>query len=158
MLKRRPLATILVGPSALFREGLSRILRGADFRILASTERIDSLAISVLLQHDPLLLIIDAGSDLDSTTKSIQYFKKQSPGGRIAVLVEDYQLEEAFTVYRAGANACFSKLGSCDAFVKSLQLIILGETFLPRELVDILVGGYCARCGRFDQPVASFEN
>jgi hypothetical protein len=52
---RRPFATVLVGPSALLREGLTRILEAADFRIVGSGSCVDDLVPAVLARSRSLL-------------------------------------------------------------------------------------------------------
>jgi len=57
-MRRRQIATVLVGPSALLREGLDRILRGTDFRIVQSVAAIEELQNeSLTRQQSPLLVI-----------------------------------------------------------------------------------------------------
>ena len=42
-------------------------------------------------------------------------------------------------MFRAGANACFAKLGTCDILIKSLELVMLGETILPSAMLLPLI-------------------
>jgi hypothetical protein len=49
-MQRRSFATVLLGPSGLLREGLTRILSEANFRIVASAPCIDDLVATALPQ------------------------------------------------------------------------------------------------------------
>src|SRR5438445_2890823 len=138
-MRQRRFATVLVGPSALLREGLTRILGAADFRIVASASRVDDLVLTSLSRHQPMLLIIDAGDDLDSAGGQVELFKKRHPAARIAVLADHNQPLDIVSAFRAGANAFFNKLAPCDAFIKSLELVMLGETILPAAILSMIL-------------------
>ena len=138
-MRQRPFATVLVGPSALLREGLTRILSVANFRILASAPCVDDLVLTALPQHGSVLLIIDAGGDLDAAVGQVERFKEQHPAGRIAVLADHNLFSDIVSAFRAGANAYFIKVAPCDAFIKSLELVMLGETIFPAAILSMLL-------------------
>jgi two-component system nitrate/nitrite response regulator NarL len=127
----------------LFREGLARILSAADFRIAAATSRVDDLAPGSLQQDQSILLIIDVGTDQVATIKDIRVFKGQYPTARVALVANHDQLSDGNIVaaFRAGADAYFLK-PSCDTFIKSLELVILGETILPLEVLSYILHHY----------------
>jgi two-component system nitrate/nitrite response regulator NarL len=130
-----PIGTVLVGTNVLFREGLARILRAADFRIIASTSCID---LSTLPQEQSILLIIDVSDDFDLGLRQIESFKQRYQGGRVAVLADQHQLTEMVSAFRVGANAYLVKVATCETFVKFLQLVMLGVTFLPPEILTFI--------------------
>jgi two-component system nitrate/nitrite response regulator NarL len=136
---RRPFATVLVGPSALLREGLARILGAADFRIIASGSCVDDLVPAVLARHRSLLLIIDSGDDLSAAVRQVGLFKERYPLGRIAVLADHNQPTDIASAFRAGVHAYFIKVTPCDAFIKSLELVMLGETILPAAMLSMVL-------------------
>ena len=119
---RQVFATVLVEPNVLLREGLARILNtGRRFY----SERIITSSLHVSRHR--------RGEDPDDTTKQIALFKEKHGGGRLAVLADHYQLSDVVSAFRAGANAYFSKVTTCDAFVKSLELVMLGERLCLRK-------------------------
>jgi two-component system nitrate/nitrite response regulator NarL len=138
-MRQRPFATILVGPSALLREGLTRILSATNFRIVASTSCVDDLALTAQSQHGSILLIIDAGDGLDAAVGQVERFKERHPTGRVAVLADRHGLNDIVSAFRAGANAYFMKAAPCDAFIKSLELVMLGETILPAAVLSMVL-------------------
>ena len=138
-MRQRPFATVLVGPSALLREGLTRILSATNFRIVASTSCVDDLAPTALPQHGSILLIFDAGDDLDAAVGQVERFKEQHPAGRVAVLADRNRSSDIVSAFRAGANAYFMKAAPCDAFIKSLELVMLGETILPAAVLSMIL-------------------
>src|SRR5712671_466164 len=113
-MRRRSFTTVLVGPSALLREGLIRILGAADFRIVGSASCIDELKLTTLPQQRPILLIIDAGDHLNAALGEVELFKQRHPAGRIAVLADHDQPSDIISAFRAGANAYFIKVAPCD--------------------------------------------
>ena len=133
-----PIGTVIVGPNVLLREGLARILSAADFRILASTSGVDDPVLSSLPQEQPILLIIDVSDDFDPALGQIVSFKHRYPAGRVAVLAHQHQLTDMVSAFRLGANAYLVKVATCDTFIKSLELVMLGVTLLPPEILTFI--------------------
>src|SRR6267378_632313 len=133
-----PIGTVLVGPNVLLREGLARILSAADFSILGSASGVDDPLLSSLPQEQPILLIIDASDDFDTALGQIESFKHRYPAGRVAVLAHQHQLTDMVSAFRLGANAYLVKVATCDTFIKSLELVMLGVTLLPPEILTFI--------------------
>jgi two-component system nitrate/nitrite response regulator NarL len=133
-----PIGTVLVGLDVLLREGLARILGAADFRILASASGVDDPVMSSLPQEQPILLIIDVSDDFDAASAQIVSFKHRYPAGRIAVLAHQHQLTDMVSAFRLGANAYLVNVTTCDTFIKSLELVMLGVTLLPPEILTFI--------------------
>jgi two-component system nitrate/nitrite response regulator NarL len=130
---------VVVGPSPLFREGLSRILKEAGFATLASASDIGGFILGSVWRTKSLLLVIDASGDSDSAVEQIVSFRKQYPSGRIAVLSERQRLRDALLLCRAGAHGYFAKVSTCEAFIKSLELIMLGEMIIPGLILSLML-------------------
>ena len=137
-MNRATTATVLVGPNALLREGLARILSAAGFRILASVSDVDYLIPSSLPQKQPILLIIDVGDDFDTAFAQLKSFKQRYPAGRVAILAHQRALHTMVAAFRLGANAYLAKVAMCDTFIKSLELVMLGVTLLPSEILSFI--------------------
>lgn len=84
-MRQRSFETVLVGSSALVREGLKRILRSANFDIVAAASCIDDADLSSLALQKPTLLIIDSGDASEAAVEQIRVFKKQHPAARVAM-------------------------------------------------------------------------
>jgi two-component system, NarL family, nitrate/nitrite response regulator NarL len=134
-MRRRQYDTAVVGPSALIREGLARVLGSADYRVVISASDVQDIASGA--KHRPALLLIDS-VDPESTLCQIKVFRQQYPSVRIAVLTDHFRLHQMVAAFRAGANLCFAKQAESDAFLKALDLIMLGETILPPELLALI--------------------
>ena len=137
-MRRRPFATVIVGPSALQREGLAMILCAANFRIVASQTTLDNLRVEALAKYEATLLIVDASDDPGIAARLIAQFKAIYPPGRIAVLGERSGPADILSAFRAGANAYFGRVSTCEALIKALELVMLGETILPAQLSPLL--------------------
>jgi DNA-binding NarL/FixJ family response regulator len=139
MRRRQSFATILVGKSILLREGLARILHSANFRILASVSCVDDLLPSKLQPHQPLFLVVHTGDDFDAAVEQIELLRDQHPGGRIAIVADHYRLGELVSAFRAGANGYFVDIMTCDVFIKSMELVMMGETIFPPAFLSFVL-------------------
>jgi two-component system nitrate/nitrite response regulator NarL len=117
----------------LTREGIARILNPADFHIVGSTNSIHHIVVDATVQHEPMLLIIDFSDDPDTAIEQIKVYKEWHPSGRVAVCAHQDKTTHMVSAFRAGANAYFDKVTTGEAFVKTLELVILGQTILPPE-------------------------
>ena len=129
-MSRQSFATVLIGKNILVREGIARILRAEHFQILASVSSIDELP-STLQSLQLLFLIVQAGDDFDLVVEHIRLVRDQHPGGRIAIVANHDRPAEMASAFRAGASGYFVNVNSCDAFIKSIELVAMGETVFP---------------------------
>src|SRR5258708_646553 len=131
MRRQQSFAIVLVGKSNLLREGLARILRSANFRIVASVSCADDLLPSKLQLHQPLFLIVHTSDDFDTAVEQIELFRDQHPGGRIAIVADHYRLSELVSAFRASPHGYFADLMARHVFIKSIKLVMLGQTGFP---------------------------
>lgn len=131
-----PFGTVLVGRNALLREGLARILGSADFQVLASAPSLDDL--SWALPSAAQLLIIDVDNELEAITAKLESLKQAYPTVRLVILAGRLELNGIASAFKAGADACFVEIATSEAFIKSLELVMLGETMLPSGLLALI--------------------
>jgi DNA-binding NarL/FixJ family response regulator len=148
MRQRQSFAVILVGKSILLREGIARILRSASFRILASVSCAGDLVPSKLQLHQPLFLVIHTGDDCDTAVEQVKLFRNQYPGERIAIVADHYRLSELVSAFRAGANGYFVDVMTCDVFIKSIELVMMGETVFPPAFLSCVLDPEGNRLGQ----------
>ena len=139
MLRQPSFAVILVGKSILLREGLAKILRAANFRIVASVSSADDLRPSKAKLHLPLYLIVHTGDDFDIALEQIALFRNRRPDARIAIVADHYRLNELTSAFRAGANGYFVNVITCDRFIRSLELVMMGETIFPQAFLSFII-------------------
>jgi len=140
MKRRQSFATILVGKRILLREGLAKILRSANFRILASVSCVDDLVPNKLQSHPPLFLVVHTSQGFEAAVEQIELLRDQYPGGRIAIVTDHFELDGMVTAFRAGANGYFLDGVTCDVFIKSIELVMMGETIFPPLFLSFVLG------------------
>jgi two-component system nitrate/nitrite response regulator NarL len=135
MRRRDDFAAILVGKSIFLREGLAKILRSAKFRILTSVSCADDLLTNRGPSQRSLFLIVHTGDDFDAAVEQIELLSDRHPRGRIAIVTDHYRFDELVSAFRAGADGYFVDVMACDVFIKSIELVMMGETILPPEFL-----------------------
>jgi DNA-binding NarL/FixJ family response regulator len=131
MRRQQPFGTIIVGKASLLKEGLAEILRSANFRILTSISCLDDLPTGKAQPCQQLFLIVHTGEDFNSAVEQIELFRTRRPGGRIAIVTDRYRLEDSVSAFRAGANGYFVEVMTSHILIKSLELVMMGETVFP---------------------------
>ena len=139
MPKQQSFAIILVGKSVLLREGLARILHSPNFRIVASVSCVDELPPSQSQSERPLFLIVHTGDNFNGAIEQIETIRSRDPAGRIAIVADRYRLAELVSALRAGANGYFVDVMTYDVFVKSIELVMMGETIYPPAFLSFVV-------------------
>jgi two-component system nitrate/nitrite response regulator NarL len=131
-------ATVLVARNNLFREGLLLILSTTSFRVCKVAATIDDLSLHSIRTSRPFLFLIGTGGDHAVTALTVERLRKQNPSARIVVLSDRCELNDALAVFRAGADGYVFEQISRDALIKSLDLVMLGVTILPAELMRLV--------------------
>jgi two-component system nitrate/nitrite response regulator NarL len=131
MKRSHPFEIILIGKSSLLKEGLAGILRSANFRVRAPTLSAYDSLINKVQGQKPLFLIIHAGEGFDTAIEQIALLRDRHPDGRIAIVADRYRPNGLVLAFRSGATGYFGGDMTCDAFIKSIELIMMGETVLP---------------------------
>lgn len=139
MRRQHALPVTLIGKNILLKEGLARILRASNFRILASVSCADDLRLSKSTPPPSLCLIVHTGDDFDGAVEQIELLRSRYPDGRIAFVADHYRLRDLTAAFRAGANGYFVNVISCDRFVKSVELMMLGETIFPPAFLSFIL-------------------
>jgi len=134
-MRRKSFNVILIGPHALLRESLSHILCDAECRVVASAASLSDVAPNAFQRDNRVFLIIESHADLDITLRQIALFKEHHPDGRVAVLGSRNRPADMIAAFHAGVNVYLDSEEMCDAFIKALELVMLGETILPPELL-----------------------
>jgi two-component system, NarL family, nitrate/nitrite response regulator NarL len=131
-MRRQNFAIVLIGRSTLLREGLARLLSASEFRILASAPHAFDVVLSSPQEKTrSILFVIDVAGDLEAVTAEIKQLKEQFPAGRIAVVADHGELGDPTMLFRAGANVCVGNFATCDALLKTLELVMLEEVIFP---------------------------
>ncbi|MBR0688301.1 response regulator transcription factor [Bradyrhizobium manausense] len=150
MSRRQLCETVLIGKNILIREGISKILHAAHFRIALSASSVDELP-NELQAHQLLFLVLHNGDGFDVALDQICFVRNHYPDARIAVVSDHYCPDELVSAYRAGASGYFVNVNSCDAFIKSVELVTMGEAVFPPAFLSFALDGI------FEREAASVE-
>jgi two-component system nitrate/nitrite response regulator NarL len=131
--------TILVGRGSLLKEGLAEILRAANFRILTSVSCAHDLPAGNFQPCQQLFLMVHTGDDFESAVEQIEIFKSRHRGGRIAIVADRCRLDEMVSAFRAGASGYFNEVVTSDILIKSLELVMMGETVFSPALLSLVL-------------------
>lgn len=130
MKENRGFGIAIVGKYSLMREGITRVLQDRGFRTLPAVSSIEQLK-TRSTPNKLLVLIVHAGDDFNLVLTGIELLKEQHPDAYVAVIAEHYGLAEPAAAFKAGAIGYLVNAVSCDAFVKSVELLMLGEAIFP---------------------------
>jgi two-component system nitrate/nitrite response regulator NarL len=86
---------------------------------------------------DLLFLNVRSEDDNAPSVEQIQLFKNRHPDGRIAVVADRYRLDELVCAFRAGVTGYFVDAMDCDVFIKSIELVMMGEAVFPPAFLSL---------------------
>jgi two-component system nitrate/nitrite response regulator NarL len=128
----------LIADSVLLRSGLQHILRDTPFTIAetASTTGPTRLYYCAL---NTALVIIEATQNTGRVLEVIEQVRERSPETRIVALADQFDLGFVRVAHEAGANGFCLTASGPEILIKSLELVTLGESVLPSEVLRSLI-------------------
>lgn len=120
-------STLIASDNALVRAGLTHILSGTCFTLVDSPEAA------------PVLYVIDASGSSEHVLEAVASIKSQYPLCRVALIEGHSDVEFVQAAIAAGVDGFCSATGHREVLIKSLELIVLGETLLPSALIQKLL-------------------
>ena len=132
-MSRQHIPTAIVGPNPLLRECLSRFLQGSRFGVIGQTSCLDELSTGTLPQDRTALVIIDTCDQPGEACEQLERFGRDHPLARSVVLANHCASGDIVRVLNAGATGYFATIATRDDFIKSLELVMGGQTILPSE-------------------------
>ncbi|WP_183452240.1 LuxR C-terminal-related transcriptional regulator [Microvirga lupini] len=123
------ITTVLICQNILLRTGISHILSGTRFEIAEETGAPATL--SALPEGVPVLFLICDGRSPCEHAQTIKDLKEQNPHARVVILADNLDPQEVIQICREGLDGlCTTTMGR-HAIVKALELVMLGEIFIP---------------------------
>lgn len=86
-------------------------------------------------------MIVNNTDEFDLAIKHIGFVREHYPDARVAIVSDHYRPHELISAYKAGANGYFVDVNSCDAFIKSIELVTMGETVFPPAFLSYVLDG-----------------
>jgi two-component system nitrate/nitrite response regulator NarL len=139
MRRRQSCKVVLIGRNILLREGISQILHAADFQIAVSASSTDEITSTLQAHQQLLFVIIHSTGEFDAAMKHIGFVRENYPDARVAIVSDHYRPDELIAAYKAGASGYFVDVNSCDAFIKSIELVTMGETVFPPAFLSFVL-------------------
>jgi two-component system, NarL family, nitrate/nitrite response regulator NarL len=138
--RHRLIPTVIVDKSALFRAGLIHILAGTRFRVIPGCSSLKDIEKSVL-NYQVSLVLVSLDKDAQAVLSDLSSLREQFEYLRVVIFSERFHLEELLTAVASGVDCYLLKNEiTPDALLKSLDLVLLGETILPRGFTQLLRG------------------
>jgi two-component system nitrate/nitrite response regulator NarL len=125
--------TVLISANALLRAGIGHIFAGTRF-VVADRAPGATTSLPALAGGEVSLILIHESRPSRDLAEIVQELKAQSPSARVAILADDPDPWAVMELCRAGLDGVCTTGMPRDVIVKALELVMLGETFLPGAL------------------------
>ncbi|MBJ6125324.1 LuxR C-terminal-related transcriptional regulator [Microvirga splendida] len=145
--------TVLICQNILLRTGISHILAGTRFDIAGETGDLSPL--STFPEGVPVLFLICDGRSPCEYVQTVKELKEQHPHSRVVVLADTMDPQDIVQICKEGLDGFCTTRMDRHAIIKALELVMLGETFIPGSVgLDLLdqirsshAGGVVSRMG-----------
>jgi len=149
---QKAVATFLVDPNKLFREGLKKLLAETRFEIVGEAADASILG-DARFETQPALVLIDTPTGPDNLNRDVALLRGLLPDARLVVLTQVMSHERLSAAFSAGADGYLIKDISYQALLESLHLVMLGEKVFPTSLASLIV----SKIGPLNGPAPSLN-
>jgi len=126
-----PVTTVLSCKNSMLREGLKHILSSTRFKLHSEGMTRDEIILDQDAPGSSFLVILDANLFPSRLTHGILSIKDQYPHARVVILSDSFNLDDMKSAFQSGADGyCLASTG-CEALIKYLDLVMLGEVVFP---------------------------
>jgi two-component system, NarL family, nitrate/nitrite response regulator NarL len=126
-------ATVLIGHNTLLRTGIGHTLSGSRFA-LAQDVLCGASDVSATAREAPVLVLICESRSSDEYVEMIRQVKAQCPTARVVILVDHMEPQAVMQLCQAGMDGLFLTGMGGTSVIKALELVMMGETFIPGAL------------------------
>lgn len=132
------IATILLCENPLLRTGLQHILSGTPFVV---TDAGSGPGATLFFEgaQEPALCLVEANQDAEQVSEAVRQAKEHFPSARVVALADQLDLRRVRLVLDAGVDGFCLTGASREVLIKSLELVMLGETILPTVVMHALL-------------------
>ncbi|EIM27151.1 response regulator containing a CheY-like receiver domain and an HTH DNA-binding domain [Microvirga lotononidis] len=126
-------ATVLICPNLLLRTGISHILSGTRFAMVDGLCD-DPSNLPALDDTMPVLFMICENRATEELVAMVDTLKTQHPLSRVVVLADAMDPDTVIQLCGAGMDGFCATSMDRHALVKALEIVILGETYIPASI------------------------
>jgi two-component system nitrate/nitrite response regulator NarL len=120
----------LICDNLLLRSGLQTIFHGTPFAVVEATSATISGRLPQIASQ-PALVIIEVKQNASRLWEVVRQVKDQCPQARIMALADQFDLSLVRFGHDAGVDGFCLAASAPEVLIKSLELVMLGETVLP---------------------------
>jgi two-component system nitrate/nitrite response regulator NarL len=125
------ITTILGCKNSMLREGIKHILSSTRYKVHPEDLSCRSTTLPQLYGNAPFLFIIDSNLYANGMNNVVRELKSQHANARVVILADGFDLDEMKLSIQSGADGyCLATTG-CEALIKYLDLVMLGEVVFP---------------------------
>jgi two-component system nitrate/nitrite response regulator NarL len=124
------ITTLLICRNTVLHTGLRHILSDTQFALADDVfePTSDDLAFA---GSEPVLILLCESLSLNEYLEALERLKAQCPSAWLVVLADHLEPHAVVRLYEAGLNGLCSPAMIGSSLVKALELVAVGETFLP---------------------------
>jgi two-component system, NarL family, nitrate/nitrite response regulator NarL len=136
------IVSVVVHPSRVFREGITRILAKSPFEPACAASRTEDLPSRISGAGEQVLLLIGVG-ERSNLAEALMATKASFPDAHVVVVGDATKRDNVATAIELGASSFVDENTATSTLVKELELVALGEPVISVFILKRLLG-YCS--------------
>jgi two-component system, NarL family, nitrate/nitrite response regulator NarL len=124
--------TFLICRNVLLRTGISHALADTPFVVAEAFD--DLFAFPAIVGETPALILLCESLSPHVYEEALEKLKAQCPFARVVILADHLEPQAVKRLCAAGLDGLFPTAMPQPALLKALELVMLGETFLPASV------------------------
>ena len=135
------IATMVIDPNKLFREGLTSMLKGTPYQVVAQASDVSAAIKHFSAKKPPEIQLVIFGlhRPSDSACQAIRSLRNAKPDASIVALTCELSYDGLVELMDAGVSGCLLTEITDGILENYLNLVILGETVLPTQFASMFL-------------------
>ena len=129
---------IVVEPNELLRRGLISVLEESGLWNFAAFETIEEMEAGIGTAARDAVFLVNLGPNETLVKQGINALKSRYPTSPIALLSDKYDHRHMRSAIGAGASGYILSGASSETFVKSVEVVSIGQPIVPQEAIDLM--------------------
>ncbi len=148
------ITTVLICQNTLLRTGISTILAGTAFALTQPA----SSDLSAFANDAYVLCLVCEDRVSEGAVETVERIKAECRNARVVMLANEIAPADLIRACRAGLDGFCSTAMSRDALIGALELVMLGEKFLPAKLCLPILQEMSSRHSTATHPLGAVES